>query len=91
MCKKVCRHGASTADQPGRRGGSGRLIFAQLESTSTSFLKSDHWSLFKKEVEVKWLNFWSGIALSTSLFKRDQWSLGGALPYFFPKDENLGL
>ena len=24
--QKVCRHGSSTADQPGRRGGSGRLI-----------------------------------------------------------------
>ena len=54
--QKVCRHGASTADQPGRRGGSGRLIAALLDANSTSLLKSDHWSLFKREVEVKWLN-----------------------------------
>ena len=40
--QKVCRHGASTADQPGRRGGSGRLIAAQLYATSTSLFKSDH-------------------------------------------------
>ena len=61
MCKKVCRHGASTADQPGRRGGSGRLI-ASLDAPPLPSLKaihrfkSDHWSLFNKEVEVDWLN-----------------------------------
>ena len=53
--EKVHRHGCSTTDQRGRPGGSGPII-AKLElATSASLFKSDHWSLLKKEVEVRTL------------------------------------
>ena len=52
VVEKVHRHGYSTTDQRGRPGGSGPMIATEY-STSTSFLKSDQWSLLKKEVEVR--------------------------------------
>ena len=56
MCKKFA--GMALVRLTSRAGAAAPVkLSAQKVSTSTSLLKSDHWSLLKKEVEVSSLNF----------------------------------